>query len=646
LDSLKEDLNIKEFPEQKDYPEADALVLSEVHDVKIVDDTKQSMNVVSSAEPSFATEEKRVEIIKLYKNIEKRAFVEIQLASGKELVNIHARTIKPDGTIIELKDEDFHTITGAGSDDAFYSDIKDIRFTFPGAEKNCIVEFEYTLKEKYPFIRDEWNIQSRLPKLQNIYRLTVPVFFLKNGDDGKDHGWKFKAFNCTLKDPAVEVQETTYGSYHLNTASITWEQRDISAFEPDPFMAAEENYIKNIKFIPAEWESWSDVSKWYYGHLFKPKLVLSDKVTNKANEIIKNCTSEVEKIMCIYDFVQSIRYIDIELGMGGFIPHTPAEVLDRKKGDCTDKSILLLALLKAVGIEAKPVLVLTKNEGFIHTKFPNWSFNHMIVKASTQEKSDYWMDPSVKFCKLGTLPYQCEGINVLVLNDDETSQIELTPSSTSNDNVKSLFMKIDLTNIDSVYYGIEARYKGEFGIDYKKFLNEKSHDEMLKYCKSLVSDKYLNAEVLNYSISNLDSINSDLILKFNFKVPTILEKQTNLVFLNMDPFPLSHDWEWLGREKRIYDIDFDYQFTLNKSIEIILPENKYLIKSLPANFRSSKQGINYFRDINSIGNNQIVENEKFSITKTKISVQNYNEVKDYFDKVKNKMDERIILTAK
>ena len=102
----------------------------------------------------------------------------------------------------------------------------------------------------------------------------------------------------------------------------------------------------------------------------------------------------------------------------------------------------------------------------------------------------------------------------------------------------------------------------------------------------------------------------------------------------------------LAGKNGIYDIDFDYQFTLNKSIEIILPENKYLIKSLPANFRSSKQGINYFRDINSIGNNQIVENEKFSITKTKISVQNYNEVKDYFDKVKNKMDERIILTAK
>jgi len=77
-----------------------------------------------------------------------------------------------------------------------------------------------------------------------------------------------------------------------------------------------------------------------------------------------------------------------------------------------------------------------------------------------------------------------------------------------------------------------------------------------------------------------------------------------------------------------------------------LPENKYLIKSLPANFRSTEQGINYFRDINSIGNNQIVENEKFSITKTKISVQNYKEVKDYFDKVKNKLDERIILTTK
>jgi hypothetical protein len=308
--------------------------------------------------------------------------------------------------------------------------------------------------------------------------------------------------------------------------------------------------------------------------------------------------------------------------------------------------MLLVSLLKAIGIEAKPVLTLTSDNGSIHTIFPNWNFNRMIVKASTTDKKDFWMDPTIKNCKLGSLPYECENINVLVLNDDETSQIEATPGSSAADNVKNLYMKMDLTNIDTAYIDISFRFKGEYDIKYKNSLSEKTHDELLKFCKSLVSDKYLNAEVLDYSISNLDSINSDLKLNFRLRIPNILEKQADLIFLNADAFPILSNWEWLSKEDRTYDIKFDYPYTVKKTIEIVLPENKYFIKNLPTSTVSAEQGINYSRNINSIGNNLIIENEIYSITDTKIKAQNYKTVKEYFDNLKNKLDEKIILTAK
>jgi len=646
MDTLKDQLKIKEFPEQKDYPEADALVLSDIHDIAMRVESKNAINVVAVGNVYFRTEQTNRIVVKLFKNIDKYADERIYLWPSEELLSLHARTIKPDGTIIELRDEDFHTIKGAGPDAAFYPDFKEIRFTYPGIEKNCIVEYEYKINVKDPFVRDKWEIQSRLPKLQSIYRLQVPVYFLKPGDDGKDHGWKFKAFNCSLKSPVVENNVDVSSTYSLNTVRLTWEQKDIPAFEPDPVMEADENYVKNVKFIPAEWESWSEVSKYYYGHYFKPQLVITDEITNKAKELTRDCRSEIEKIESLYKYVQCVPYVDLSLGLGGYKPHTPNEVLKQNSGDCKDKAILLLGLLKSINIEAKPVLVLTSDKGLIHTSFPNWTFNHMIVKVTSHEKADYWMDPTSKYCKFGSLPYGCQNINVLVLNDDKTSQIELTPVSTFIDNSEAVFVKLDLTNPDSAYFDIGIKFKGTFDIIYKNELAEKTHDEIIKICKSLISDKYLNAEILHYSINNLDSANADLKLNFRFRVPNIIEKQAELNLLNGDVFSQQREWQWLSRESRHYDIKFNFPYSISKVIEIILPENKYAVKSLPSNMISTEQGINFSRDINFNGNNRIVENEIISIANSKIGVQFYKGVKDFFDKVKRYQNERIILTSK
>ena len=59
----------------------------------------------------------------------------------------------------------------------------------------------------------------------------------------------------------------------------------------------------------------------------------------------------------IYDFVSTrFRYIGIDLGHRRYAPHSAAEVLVNRYGDCKDKHTLFAALLQAAGIKAYPVL--------------------------------------------------------------------------------------------------------------------------------------------------------------------------------------------------------------------------------------------------------------------------------------------------
>lgn len=637
LDDLKTELNIKDFPDQSAYPNADALVLSEVHDVKCFIDEDYSIRTTES-----------VTIIKkLFRNIEDNSTVEIGWEADDILTDLSARTIKPDGTVIELKKGDFYTISGSANDNELYSERKLTRFTFPAIEKNCIVEYHYIMQEAYPFIQDRWEIQGRLPKLRNAYKLTVPKLLLTpEGQGGAGWSWVYRMFNCEVVKPAVSSPLTASSAIKDQMVSFQWVRTNIPAFVPDPVMPSYDRFIQYVKFAPSDWKTWNDVSKWYYADMFRPQLVITDAVRNKAKSLTDSCTSERQMLERLTAYVQKMRYVEISLGDGGYIPAQPEKVLDRQYGDCKDKSMLLISLLKSEGISAKPVLVLTSDEGVIEPKFPSWNFNHMIVKAATKDGKNYWIDPTADRCPIGVIPSADEGVNALVLNDDSTSRIETIPSSKYTDNVDDISMTVNIGSGLESNFDIEMKSTGQTAMGDREFLEDKTHDDVIKFCKSLVADDYLNANVVDYSYSSLDSVDSAFTFNFKLIVPNAIEKQGDLIFLNIDPFKLTGDWSWLARDKRTYDIEFLYPKTITKTIELNIPLNKYDIRNIPPYSYLTTDGLYYMKNYENDGNGHLKVTETFSIRSKDISAASFNKVKNFIEAMRTKAVEKIVLTAK
>ena len=92
-------------------------------------------------------------------------------------------------------------------------------------------------------------------------------------------------------------------------------------------------------------------------------------------------------------FVQEkVRYTGLELGSGAFRPRPPGEVLRSRYGDCKDKALLAVALLRAMGIDAAPALVSTRWEGHLEEQLPSpGDFDHAIVRLRLAGKT-YWID--------------------------------------------------------------------------------------------------------------------------------------------------------------------------------------------------------------------------------------------------------------
>jgi hypothetical protein len=86
------------------------------------------------------------------------------------------------------------------------------------------------------------------------------------------------------------------------------------------------------------------------------------------------------------------RYFFLGMGEGGYVPANADDTWARRFGDCKAKTALLLALLKALDVDAEPVLVnLGAGDGIDEMPPSLAAFNHVIVRVTINGQS-YWLD--------------------------------------------------------------------------------------------------------------------------------------------------------------------------------------------------------------------------------------------------------------
>lgn len=113
-------------------------------------------------------------------------------------------------------------------------------------------------------------------------------------------------------------------------------------------------------------------------------------------------------------FVQGeVRYLNVDFGHGsGLLPNGAGTVLRRRFGDCKDKTVLLTALLRALGCEAWPLLVNPGWSTAMMTLHPSLGvFSHVIVTFLVDGKR-YFVDPTFlgqrgDLAHLLPPPYRC-----------------------------------------------------------------------------------------------------------------------------------------------------------------------------------------------------------------------------------------------
>jgi len=146
----------------------------------------------------------------------------------------------------------------------------------------------------------------------------------------------------------------------------------------------------------SNWHSWAEVAQ-FFGSLWADALADGPEEIAAFAASLRRDDGISDEITRAIRFVQEeVRYLAVDFGSGsGMLPNGAATVLRRRFGDCKDKSVLLAALLRRMGIEAWPFLVSSGWEGAVARLQPSAScFSHAIVTFQHGGER-HFVDPTV-----------------------------------------------------------------------------------------------------------------------------------------------------------------------------------------------------------------------------------------------------------
>ena len=242
-----------------------------------------------------------------------------------------------------------------------------------------IIDYAYTIKGANPVFGGRFSAVVPVQLGQSAERLRTRVLWpARRHLYAKTHG-------CEVVPAAIAGKETM---------EYVWD------FRPAPGEALEDSLPRWCDPQPwvqlSEFKTWADVNQWAAA-LFQVASPASPALAGKIAEW-KQLPSPEEQILAVLRFVQEdVRYFGIEIGDSTEKPADPSAVFTRRFGDCKDKSQLFVTILRALGLEAYPLLVNTVYGRAIADWQPTASaFDHCIAVVICDGQT-YWLDPTMNY---------------------------------------------------------------------------------------------------------------------------------------------------------------------------------------------------------------------------------------------------------
>ncbi len=283
------------------------------------------------------------------------------IESMQDVDIIEAYTLKADGRKIAVDKGAIITRQPPGASQLpIFSDAKQKVIVFPNVEPGDTVVYTARRRDKTAMFPGHYVRAGVLSPLLPVdsFDLTVTAP---------------KRLGVTFENHDLDLKKSESGNndiYAVHYSNVNPPAEDNAAVSP---------MDRVPRYFISSFKSYDDLARTYAG-MIESNATVTAKIRAQADSITAGITDRREQARAIYEWVsQHVRYVEVAFGQGAIIPHAAESVLNNAFGDCKDHTVLFTALLKAKGIDSRPVLINLGN-GYTLSSVPAvGQLNHVIA---------------------------------------------------------------------------------------------------------------------------------------------------------------------------------------------------------------------------------------------------------------------------
>jgi hypothetical protein len=344
-------------------------------------------------------------------------------------------------------------------------------------------------------------------------------------------------------------------------------------------------------------ENWKEAGSWEAG-LERGRRDPSSDIKQRVTQLTASTSTPVEKMRALAQFVQhDIRYVAIELGIGGWQPHPAPDVFTHKYGDCKDKVTLMSSMLGEIGVESYYVSINT-NRGAVTSQTPASMglFNHEIMAIHLPEGTEddslmatmvhpklgklLFFDPTDELTPFGKLNGALQANYGLLVAPDGGELVELPELPAATNGVRRTG-KLSLSATGTLSGEVQEIRMGDRASSQRWALRTVTNNtDRIKPIETLLSHSLGTFQITKASVGNLQLTDEPFLYNYSIVAQSYAKTAGNLLLVRPRFIGNKSSDLLETKEPRKYPVEFEGPSRDTDTFEITLPPG-YEVDDLP-----------------------------------------------------------------
>jgi len=383
----------------------------------------------------------------------------------------------------------------------------------------------------------------------------------------------------------------------------------------------------------------------WYLNLENGRAVAAPEIQQKVASLTASSHSTFEKMNAVAKFVQNeIRYVAIELGIGGWQPHPARDIFLHRYGDCKDKATLMRAMLQEIGVNSYQVAINTARGSITQETPAHLGFNHQIIAIqlpdgvnnpplmATIQHPKYgtllFFDPTDELTPFGEIRGGLQANYGLLIAPGTGELVELPEQPAGTNSIRRTG-KLTLDAAGNLQGEIEELRLGDRASSERWRLRTVASDsDRVKPIESLLSGSLSNYVITKAIVENLNQTSLPFGFKYSFVAQSYAKKAGDMVLVRPRVLGTKARNFLETKEPRQFPVEFEGPVRDTDIFEISVPEG-FVVDDLPPPVDADFSFASYHSKTEAKGN-VIAYTRTFEVKELSVPVSKAEELKKFY----------------